>query len=210
MCDPVTSLNSLRLDQISNLDKLHSYPKPSRGHPWKGHSLLTEGKGNLKPEVVPETELRSVNGKVWYIPHHGVYHHKKKDKVRIVFDCSAKFRGESLNDHLLQGPDLTNTLVGVLNRFRKEPVAFICDVEQMFHQFRVNVEDRNYLRFMWRKDEDFSKEPVEFRMCAHLFWRREFLKVFYHIWAWQPSWSGDQNILHKFWLTYHKESSHEI
>ena len=39
----------------------------------------------------------------------------------------------------------------------------------MFHQFRVNVEDRNYLRFMWWKDEDFSKEPVEFRMCVHLF-----------------------------------------
>ena len=35
------------------------------------------------------------------------------------------------------------------------------------------------------------------------------LKHFYHIWAWRPSWSCDQNILHQFWLTYHKESSHE-
>ena len=26
----------------------------------------------------------------------------------------------------------------------------------------------------------------------------------------RPSWSCDQNILHKFWLIYHKESSHEI
>ena len=38
----------------------------------------------------------------------------------------------------------------------------------------------------------------------------DFLKGFYHIWAWWPSWSCDQNILHIFWLTYHKESSHEI
>ena len=40
--------------------------------------------------------------------------------------------------------------------------------------------------------------------------RRRFLNGFNHIWAWWPSWSCDQNILHKFWLTYHKESSHEI
>ena len=39
---------------------------------------------------------------------------------------------------------------------------------------------------------------------------KEDFKGFYHIKALQPSWSGDQNILHKFWLTYHKESSHEI
>ena len=42
------------------------------------------------------------------------------------------------------------------------------------------------------------------------FWRRRFLKGFYHIWAWRPSLSCDQNILYKFWLTYHKESSYEI
>ena len=41
-------------------------------------------------------------------------------------------------------------------------------------------------------------------------WEEDFLNGFYHIWAWRPSWSCDQNILHKFWLTYHKESSHEI
>lgn len=119
-------------------------------------------------EAVPETELGTDSGHVWYIPHHGVYH-PKKDTVRVVFNCTAKFRGESLNENLLQGPDLTNTLVGVLNRFRKEPIAFICDVEKMFHQFLVNVEDRNYLRFLWWKDGDTSKEPGEFCMCVHLF-----------------------------------------
>ena len=56
----------------------------------------------------------------WYLPHHPVFHPQKPDKVRVVFDCSAKYRGSSLNDQLLQGPDLTNTLVGVLTRFRQE------------------------------------------------------------------------------------------
>lgn len=56
--------------------------------------------------------------KIWYIPHHGVYHPKKPNKIRVVFDCSSEFKGETLNSHLLQGPDLTNYLVGVL-RFRR-------------------------------------------------------------------------------------------
>ena len=47
----------------------------------------------------------------WYLPHHPVVHPQKPDKVRVVFDCAAKFRNTSLNDQLLQGPDLTNSLV---------------------------------------------------------------------------------------------------
>ena len=49
-----------------------------------------------------------------YIPRHGVYHPQKPGKIRVVFDCTANFQGVSLNDHLLTGPELTNTLVGVL------------------------------------------------------------------------------------------------
>ena len=48
------------------------------------------------------------------------------------------------------------------------------------------------------------------RSSAFWFWRRRLLNVFYHIWAWRPSLSCDQNILHQFWLTYHEKSSHEI
>jgi len=38
---------------------------------------------------------------------------KKPGKIRVVFDCSSKCNGKSLNDQLLSGPDLTNTLVAV-------------------------------------------------------------------------------------------------
>ena len=86
-----------------------------------------------------------------------------------MFDCSAKFRETALNGRLLQGPDLTNTLIGDLCRFRKEPVAFMCDIEHLFHQFRVNSEDRNYLRFLWWPDENYWKDPIEMRMCVYLF-----------------------------------------
>ena len=116
-------------------------------------------------EAVPEGESSGSN--VLYIPHHGVYHPQKP--LRVVFDCSASYRGESLNQQLLQGPDKTNDLIGVLSRFRQFPVAFACDVEAMFHQFYVNVEHRNYLWFLWWENGDVSKEPTEYRMTVHLF-----------------------------------------
>ena len=76
-------------------------------------------------------------GTRWYLPHHPVFNPQKPGKVRVVFDCSAKYYGTSLNDQLLQGPDLTNSLVGVLSRFREDKVALMSDVEAMFHQVRV-------------------------------------------------------------------------
>ena len=79
-------------------------------------------------ERVPKNSLSRDDGRVWYIPHHGVYHPKKPEKIRVVFYCSAMYQGESLNKNLLQVLDLTNTLVGVLFRFRKESIAFMCDV----------------------------------------------------------------------------------
>lgn len=72
-------------------------------------------------EKVPPHQLQRNDGKVWYIPHHGVYH-KKKGKLRVVFDCSSSYKGKSLNTELLQGPDLANPLLGILLRFRQERI----------------------------------------------------------------------------------------
>lgn len=47
-------------------------------------------------EVVPPDQLKQSGGKVWYIPHLGVYH-PRKGKLRVVFDCGATYKGTSLN-----------------------------------------------------------------------------------------------------------------
>ena len=109
------------------------------------------------------------DGTMWYIPHHGVYHAQKRDKIRVVFDCSARYAGTALNDHLLTGPDLINGLTGVMCRFRKHPIAIMCDIERMFHQFHVKEEDRDYLRFLWWENGNTQQDPVEYRMKVHLF-----------------------------------------
>ena len=87
----------------------------------------------------------------------------------MVFDCIARFGGTSLNDKLLQGPDLTNRLVGVLTRFREEPIAFMGNIDAMFHQVRVPEGQRDFLRFLWWPDGDLTQDLEEYQMNVHLF-----------------------------------------
>ena len=118
---------------------------------------------------VPLHRLDRDDGKVWYLPHHSVTHPQKPDKVRIVFDCAAKYHGVSLNDEVLQGPDLSSKLIGVLTRFREEPFCLMSDVESMYHQVRVNPSDIDALRFLWYSNNDLQQEPVEYQMLVHIF-----------------------------------------
>ena len=118
---------------------------------------------------VPQDQINRNDGAVWYLPHHNVFNPKKPEKVRIVFDCAATYHGKSLNDNVLQGPDFTNSLVGVLLRFRQESVGLMADVESMFHQVRVHPKDIDALRFPWFPHGDLRKDPEEYQMLVHLF-----------------------------------------
>ena len=103
----------------------------------------------------------------WFIPHHGVYHQRKK-KLRVVFDCSSVFQGKSLNGELLQGPDLTNQLVGVLTRFRQHDIATMGDIESMFYQVQIPESQRRYVQFLWWEDGDTRNKIQEYEMCVHI------------------------------------------
>ena len=48
------------------------------------------------------------------------------------------------------------------------------------------------------------------RSSAFWFWKRGFLKGFYHICAWRSSWSCDQKYLNKLSFPHPKESAYEI
>ncbi|MCP3679339.1 MAG: DUF1759 domain-containing protein, partial [Gammaproteobacteria bacterium] len=125
---------------------------------------------NKFAEVVPLSDFESFetedSKRVWYLPHHAVINDKKPDKLRVVFDCAAEFRGSSLNDKCKQGPDLINKLVHVLLRFRQFQFAIMSDIEAMYYQVRVDPKDRDALRFLW-----FDKQGniVQYRMTVHVF-----------------------------------------
>ena len=88
-------------------------------------------------------------GKTWYIPHCDVYHPSKREKICVVFDCSAEFEGRSINQELLSGPDLADQVVGVLTHFQQEPVVFMADVESMYYQVMVPDNQQAFLKFLW-------------------------------------------------------------
>jgi hypothetical protein len=71
---------------------------------------------------VPESLINHPQQPLWYLPHHLVINPNKPDKLQVVFDCAAKYHGTSLNHELLQGPDLTNSLVVFFRDSEKTPL----------------------------------------------------------------------------------------
>lgn len=69
----------------------------------------------------------------WFLPHFPLLRpDKDTTKTRIVFDAAAKFEDVALNDQIYQGPKLQHDLFSVLLRFRRYPVALMCDIEEMY------------------------------------------------------------------------------
>ena len=114
----------------------------------------------------PVSERCAVVKKVNYIPHHCT---SESVKFRVVFDCSARTEGKCLNDQLLHGPDLMNSLVGVLLRFRQYPFVVVGDIKGMFSQVLVAEDDRDALRFLWFEDHDLDGPIMEYQMRSHVF-----------------------------------------
>lgn len=73
----------------------------------------------------------------WYLPKFGIYHPQKPNQIRVVFDSSTRYSRNFLNDVLLTGPELKNSLKKTTR--------------------------------LWHKDNDISKEVVEYRMKVHIF-----------------------------------------
>ena len=122
--------------------------------------LLKEGYA----EQVPNDEIDCL-GQVWYVPHHHVISDKKPDKLRIVYNCAAKYQGKSLNDRCYQGPNLIKKLVNILLRFRMHKYGVQGDLKAMYFQVVVPEEQRDLLRFLWYTDQGIT----HYRMTRHLF-----------------------------------------
>ncbi|XP_035995613.1 uncharacterized protein LOC110368714 isoform X1 [Fundulus heteroclitus] len=151
----LSRLNSLRRN-------LNNKPQMKEQFSEFMDKLFENHHAEIAPPIIDNTEC-------WYLPIFGVYHPQKPGQIRVVFDSSAEQCGVSLNSVLLTGPDLNNTLLGVLIRFRKELIAATADIQQMFYGFLVSPDHRDYLRFLWHKDNDLSKEVQEYRMRVHVF-----------------------------------------
>ena len=149
---------SLQRRLSTNPDLKAKYSSTMQGYIEKGYARKMD-----------ETEVAQKTNLSWYLPHHNVVNPRKPTKVRVVFDAAAACEGISLNSSLLTGPDLLNSLFGVLQRFRIKPVALVADITDMFYQVKVTEKDSDSLRFLWKDNFDSNSAPDVYKMLVHIF-----------------------------------------
>ncbi|XP_056006873.1 uncharacterized protein LOC125665314 [Ostrea edulis] len=160
---PLPNNHSMALRRAMSFDRsLRSNPIKCKQVVDFMDKLLVNHHAELAPKLPAVSER-------WYLPMFAVHHPKKPERVRVVFDSSAKYKDSSLNSVLLQGSDILNNLFGILLRFRKEKVAATMDVEHMFYNFKVPEKQRCYLRFFWHQNNDIDQPLIEYQMNRHVF-----------------------------------------
>ena len=86
---------------------------------------------------MPESEVNSPEGMVWYLPHTFVLYPYKLGKIRVVFDWAVAYSNFVLKKHLFRGPSLIPSLAGILFRTRQFRVAISADIEAFYHRVGV-------------------------------------------------------------------------
>lgn len=138
-----TSSSDTSLIQASLCSTLERKPEMNHFQAFM-QKIFDQGHAELAPLVQEGEECL-------YFPSVSMCHPRKPGQIWVVFDSSTSHHDTSLNDVLLTGPDLNNSLLGVPMQFRREQVAIAADTEQMLHSFIVWEENRNVLRFLWFK-----------------------------------------------------------
>ena len=130
-------------------------------------------KAKVAEEVRSKTpeELQDPNQKDrFYLPHREVFDPERATTKYRVVDASTKSgNGKSLNDCLLAGPALQQNIAAVELRFRTRKVALVGDCQKMFLQIGVEVQDRDYLRFLWKDPTDTQAEQKVYRFTRLAF-----------------------------------------
>ena len=94
--------------------------------------------------VLSQSELQTYDGPVHYISHHEVLKDTSSTTpFHLVFNSSASYNGHILNEYWAKGPDVLNSLFGVMLRFREGNVAFVGDVSKMFNAISLSLFDQH-------------------------------------------------------------------
>ncbi|XP_062540956.1 uncharacterized protein LOC134208994 [Armigeres subalbatus] len=96
----------------------------------------------------------------YFLPHHAVLKPESSTtKLRTVFDASCKSKsGLSLNDVLLTGPTIQDTLVSIVFRFRMHAFVAVADISKMYRQILVHRADQPLQRILFRFS---TEEPIK-------------------------------------------------
>lgn len=94
--------------------------------------------------------LQSWTGLVWYISHLIAPNpHSVSTPVRLVWNSSQKYKGLSLNDILIKGPDVLNPIRAVLLRFCACVFAALGDICKMYNSIWLKEREVHLHGFLW-------------------------------------------------------------
>ncbi|XP_068723692.1 uncharacterized protein [Montipora capricornis] len=156
--DPSTLLNN-RLQAEKKLEatkhRLAKNPEHAKAYD-KQMTELTEM--NFARKLTKE-QMMAHKGPIHYISHHEVVRPKKKTTpIHIVFNSSGSYQGHHLNDYWIKGPDLLNSLFGVILRFRENEVAVTGDISKMYHRVLIPERDQLVHRYL-RRNMETERDP---------------------------------------------------
>ena len=110
---------------------------------------------------ITEEEQKLWTGAVSYVTAHEVLKEDSSSTpIRLVFNSSLKYKGRSLNDMLMKGPNTLNDLFGVLLRFRIHPHALVADIKKMYHTIRTTDVEKHVRRVVFRFLDTTQKPKV--------------------------------------------------
>ncbi|KAJ8367396.1 hypothetical protein AAFF_G00320230 [Aldrovandia affinis] len=112
--------------------------------------------------LTPE-EIQEWKGPVWYVSHLVAPNpHSVTTPVRLVWNSSQAFKGVSMNDLLLKGPDVLNPIRAVLLQFPTGEHAALGDITKMYNSVWLKNREIHLHRFLWRDDpeEDIGEYAI--------------------------------------------------
>ncbi|KAK4322373.1 hypothetical protein Pmani_006887 [Petrolisthes manimaculis] len=116
-----------------------------------------------------EEEIKTYNGPIHYIHHHEVLKPESSSTpLCIVFNSSASYVGQKLNDFWAKGPVILNNMLVVLLRFRQEKIAVTGDISKMYHSVKLCNIDQHTHRFLWM-DLDVNRPPDHYVLTSVTF-----------------------------------------
>ncbi|KAM4521343.1 uncharacterized protein PAE49_002487, partial [Odontesthes bonariensis] len=148
--DPASLPNNKRAVQACFLKmekQLSKEPDWKVAYATQIHEMVQRGAAiKLTNEVMEKWE-----GPVWYVSHLVAPNpHSVTTPVRIVWNSSQKYKGVSMNDLLLKGPDVLNPIRAVLLRFREGVNAALGDITKMYNSVWLEEREMHLHRFLWR------------------------------------------------------------
>ncbi|XP_045774153.1 uncharacterized protein LOC123873362 [Maniola jurtina] len=108
-------------------------------------------------EVLPITKPPELS---YFLCHHAVFKETSEStKIRVVYDGSAPTpSGYALNDILMVGPNIQDSLFAILIRARQYKFLLTADIEKMYRQIALHDDNQNLQLILWREHES---EPIK-------------------------------------------------